>query len=173
MHPSTHLGRRVEDYDNLADCHDHVVNGLKVNMWSLFSFSFVAGMREKMQDMVVVLVNKKLEGERKLSDSVLSAYELPSIGITAWGLGFWSPQVVVIDFFGNCRNTGPVLRKRLFSRLALSSKEAKLDVQDFVRRSKLSWTCLDCPEPRCKLDRFLAEQAKDILQAMFRTKIMN
>eukprot|EP00435_Cladocopium_sp_Y103_P072704 s448_g41.t1 len=166
VHPSTDLGGMVDKYNALAGCQGHMENGLKHNMWSFFSFSFVAGMREKKQDLVVVLVNKKLEGERKLSDSVLSQYEIPSIGVAAWRLGFWSPQVVVIDFLGNCANTGPMLRQRLYSRLARSTEETNfLDPQDFVRRSKLSWTCLDCPEKRCKLDRLLAEQVNEILEA--------
>ena len=88
MHPSTELGRMAEDNANLADCQGPIENYLKRNMWSFFSFSFVYGMREKKQDMVVALVHKEIDGERPLHESILFQHEVPTIGIASWGLGF-------------------------------------------------------------------------------------
>ena len=169
MHPSTKLGQLAEKYGNLDACQGPVENELKGNMWSLFSFAFVYGMREKKQDVVVALVHKEMDGARPLSESILFQYEIPTIGIAAWGLGFWSPLVVLIDLLGTCKQTSPVLRKQLYSGLPgfyeHLVKEFEWSKSDFVSRSRLSWTCLDCPHSHCQLDEGLAKQVKGILQA--------
>eukprot|EP00435_Cladocopium_sp_Y103_P074233 s332_g47.t1 len=169
VHPSTELGQLAEKYDNLADCKGPVENEVKGNMWSLFSFAFVYGMKEKRQDTVVALVHKAMDGDRPLDQSVLFQYEVPTIGIAAWGLGFWSPQVVLIDLMGTCKQTSPALRKQLYSGLPrlyeLFVKEFEWSASDFKWRSRLSWTCLDCPNSHCQLDKHLAKQVKGILQA--------
>ena len=171
MHPSTKLGQLAEKYGNLAGCEGPVENELKGNMWSLFSFAFVYGMREKKQDVVVALVHKEMDGERPLDQSVLFQYEVPTIGIAAWGLGYWSPQVVLIDLLGTCKQTSPALRKQLYSGLPgfyeYLVKEFEWSESDFIWRSRLSWTCLDCPNSHCQLDEHLAKQVKVILQAIF------
>eukprot|EP00435_Cladocopium_sp_Y103_P016193 s2858_g4.t1 len=175
VHPSTALGRMIEEHANLADCKGPIENELQGNMWSFFSFAFVSGMREKRQDTVVALVHKAMDGERPLSESILFQYEVPAIGIASWGLGLWSPQVVLIDLMGTCKQTSPALRKQLYSGLrryqSFSATEAETyskEVQhreDFVLRSRLSWTCLDCPHSHCHLDEPFAKQVKELLQA--------
>jgi hypothetical protein len=172
VHPSTKLGQLAEKYGNLAGCEGPVENELKGNMWSLFSFAFVYGMREKKQDVVVALVHKEMDGERPLDQSVLFQYEVPTIGIAAWGLGYWSPQVVLIDLLGTCKQTSPALRKQLYYGLPgfyeNLVKEFEWSKSDFIWRSRLSWTCLDCPHSHCQLDEGLAKQVKELLQAIRR-----
>lgn len=77
VHPSTRLGRMVEDYGELAPCYGPMETQLKSNMWSFFSYAFVEGMKMKRQDIVVALVRKETEGERPLSEPVLFQYEVP------------------------------------------------------------------------------------------------
>ena len=172
VHPSTHLGRMAEENGNLANCQGPIANDLKSNMWSFFSFSFVYSMRKKNQDMVVALVHKEMDGARALSESILFNYEVPSLGVAAWGLGFWSPQVLLIDLLGTCSQTSPALREQLFSQLPSWYESAKnMDgfhgwhKNTYPRRSRLSWTCLDCPHASCHLDEHLANQVKQLLQA--------
>eukprot|EP00913_Durusdinium_trenchii_P008302 g7799.t1 len=171
VHPSTHLGRMAEENGNLANCQSPIANDLKSNMWSFFSFSFVYSMRKKNQDMVVALVHKEMDGARALSESILFNYEVPSLGVAAWGLGFWSPQVLLIDLLGTCSQTSPALREQLFSQLPSWYESAKnMDgfhgwhKNTYPRRSRLSWTCLDCPHASCHLDEHLANQVKQLLQ---------
>ncbi|CAK8995295.1 Ankyrin repeat and KH domain-containing protein mask (Multiple ankyrin repeat single KH domain-containing protein) [Durusdinium trenchii] len=171
VHPSTHLGRMAEENGNLANCQGPIANDLKSNMWSFFSFSFVYSMRKKNQDMVVALVHKEMDGARALSESILFNYEVPSLGVAAWGLGFWSPQVLLIDLLGTCSQTSPALREQLFSQLPSWYESAKnMDgfhgwhKNTYPRRSRLSWTCLDCPHASCHLDEHLANQVKQLLQ---------
>ena len=80
------------------------------------SYAFVKGMRMKRQDNVVALVHKETEGERPLRESVPFQYEVPSIGLAAWGQGFWSPLVVLIDLLGICKHTSRAA-KTVVSRL--------------------------------------------------------
>ena len=164
MHPSTKLGQLAEKYDNLAACQGPKENEVKGNMWSFFSFSFVSAMRKKEQDVVVALVHKAMDGERPLDQSILLQYEVPAIGIASWGFGFWSPQVVLIDLLGTCNQTSPALRKQLYSVVG-SYRSFTQSREDFVLRSRLSWTCLDCPHSHCHLDEHLAKQVKLLLQA--------
>ena len=183
VHPSTALGRMVNQRNDLVECQGPVPSRLKHNMWTYFSFSFVREMKEKGQQVIVALVHKKLEGPRRLNQSTLFQYEMPSTGVAAWtGLGCrgWSPQMVVIDLLGTCNQTSSVLRKQLYSPLPTiyarlfekgniyshsAEKREKWSVEDFVRFSRLSWTCLDCPEPHCQLNEALAKQVDEMLQA--------
>eukprot|EP00435_Cladocopium_sp_Y103_P074044 s332_g46.t1 len=169
VHPSTALGRMAEENGNLAACEGPIENEVKSNMWSLFSFSFVYGMREKKQDMIVALVHKEMDGDRPLNESILFQYEVPAIGIGAWGLGHWSPQVVLIDLMGTCKQTSPALRKQLYSTLPGFYKHLAIEFEwsalDFSSLARVSWTCLDCPHSHCQLDERLAEQVKELLQA--------
>ncbi|CAK8995291.1 Ankyrin-3 (ANK-3) (Ankyrin-G) [Durusdinium trenchii] len=172
VHPSTQLGTMAEDNGNLADCQGLIANELKSNMWSFFSFSFVFGMMRKNQDMVVALVHKEMDGARPLSESILFQYEVPSLGMVAWR-EYWSPHVVLIDLLGTCKQTSPALRAQLFSNvpagyrdtLNLFGLKENWTVQEYSRRSRLSWTCLDCPHSSCHLDEHLARQVKQLLEA--------
>jgi len=122
-------------------------------------------MREKKQDVVVALVHKEMDGARPLSESILFQYEVPTIGVASWAL------VVLIDFLGTCKQTSPALQKQLYSGLPgfydFFAKEFEWSKSDFTWRSRLSWTCLDCPHSHCQLDERLAKQVKVILQAIF------
>eukprot|EP00435_Cladocopium_sp_Y103_P072728 s332_g41.t1 len=170
VHPSTELGQLAEKYDNLAGCEGTIQHNLKRNMWSFFSFAFVYGMREKKQDVVVALVHKEMDGDRPLNESILFQYEVPTIGIGAWGLGHWSPQVVLIDLMGTCKQTSPALRKQLYSTLPgfyeRLTKKFEWSNLDFAFNARVCWTCLDCPHLDCQLDERLAEQVKELLQAV-------
>jgi len=168
MHPSTSLGRMAEENGNLEDCQGPTENYLKGNMWNFFSFSFVYGMREKNQDLVIALVHKEMDGDRPLDQSILFQHEVPTVGIAAWGLGFWSPHVVVIDLLGTCKQTSSALRKQLYSGLRRYRSFAKgfERREDFVLRSRLSWTCLDCSPSHCHLDEHLAKQIKELRQVI-------
>ena len=172
MHPSTELGRLAEKYGNLAACEGSVENELKGNMWSFFSFAFVYGMKEKRQDMVVALVHKAMDGARPLNESILFQYEVPAIGIASWGSGHWSPQVVLIDLMGTCKQTSPALRQQLYSGLPgfyeYLEKHFGWSALDFTFNARVSWTCLDCPHSHCQLDDRLAKQVKELLQAICR-----
>ena len=84
--------------------------------WPNGDNAFVKGMRMKRQNNVVALVHKEIEGERPLRESVPFQYEVPSIGLAAWGQGFWSPLVVLIDLLGICKHTSRAA-KTVVSRL--------------------------------------------------------
>ena len=159
----------VGNHDDLGACDTEVGLNLKRNMWSFFSFAFVSSMRQRNQEMVVALVHKELDGERALDESILFQYELPTIGIGAWGLGHWSPQVLLIDLLGTCKQTSPRLQKQLYSALPgfykSLVKEYQWTQEDFSFRSRVSWTCLDCPQSNCRLDEELAKQARGLLEA--------
>ena len=119
---------------------------------------------------VVALINKAMEGDRSLKDSVLFNHEVPTIGTAAWGLdSFWSPQFLLIDLKGTCSQTGPALRRQLFQSLPIWAKE-KQDQhwapRDFARRSRLQWACLDCKEEKgCHLDQKLANYVTRVVEA--------
>ena len=99
VHPNSFLGRAIEASENLNACYeDTQTSALAGNMWSIASMSFVLGMRERAQGTVIALVNKQITGERNLSQSVLSTHEIPTVGLAAWGLGFWSPKVPYFAF---------------------------------------------------------------------------
>ena len=168
VHPATLLGQLIEENGDLDNCYTHTEeNELTQNMWSFASMSFVEGMRKKQQSAVVALVNKKMDGARPLSESVLFQHEVPTVGMSAWGVSFWSPQVVIIDLMGTCKQTSPALRQQLFKGLpvwAKLKKERRWTFDDFVARSRLQWACLDCPEDKCHLDEDLATFVNLIVQ---------
>ena len=166
MHPDSFLGQVIEGSQNLDACYeDAQTSALAGNMWSIASMSFVLGMREKAQGTVIALVNKKITGERNLSQSVLSTHEIPTVGLAAWGLGFWSPKVIVVDLMGTCSQTSPALQKQLFVRLPAWAKSMKhWSAEAFARRSRLQWQCIDC-SGACSLDDALAEHVEKLVKA--------
>ncbi|CAE7892329.1 Kidins220 [Symbiodinium sp. KB8] len=166
MHPDSFLGQVIEGSQNLDACYeDAQTSALAGNMWSIASMSFVLGMREKAQGTVIALVNKKITGERNLSQSVLSTHEIPTVGLAAWGLGFWSPKVIVVDLMGTCSQTSPALQKQLFARLPTWAKSMKRwSAEAFARRSRLQWQCIDC-SGTCSLDDALAEHVEKLVKA--------
>ena len=173
LHPSTELGRIMEAHQELSACF-HVENPIAQNMannvWALASFMFVLGSEMQEQSTVVALVNKELGGERPLKQSVLFKHEMPTLGIAAYGLGHWSPQVLVIDMLGTCHRTGPALRHQLLSGGAawypVLQKFQFLSATDFAQRSTMSWTCWDCPESSCHLDVALAQAVQRVREAL-------
>ena len=166
MHPDSFLGQVIEGSQNFDACYgDAQTSALAGNMWSIASMSFVLGMREKAQGTVIALVNKKITGERNLSQSVLSTHEIPTVGLAAWGLGFWSPKVIVVDLMGTCSQTSPALQKQLFARLPAWAKSMKRwSAEAFARRSRLQWQCIDC-SGACSLDDALAEHVEKLVKA--------
>ncbi|CAE7850919.1 unnamed protein product [Symbiodinium sp. KB8] len=111
------------------------------------------------------LSNFKITGERNLSQSVLSTHEIPTVGLAAWGLGFWSPKVIVVDLMGTCSQTSPALQKQLFVRLPTWAKSMKhWSAEAFARRSRLQWQCIDC-SGACSLDDALAEHVEKLVKA--------
>ncbi|CAE7697992.1 unnamed protein product, partial [Symbiodinium microadriaticum] len=107
----------------------------------------------------------KITGERNLSQSVLSTHEIPTVGLAAWGLGFWSPKVIVVDLMGTCSQTSPALQKQLFVRLPTWAKSMKhWSAEAFARRSRLQWQCIDC-SGACSLDDALAEHVEKLVKA--------
>ena len=166
MHPDSFLGQVIEASQDLDACYeDAQTSALAGNMWSIASMSFVLGMREKAQGTVIALVNKKITGERNLSQSVLSTHEIPTVGLAAWGLGFWSPKVIIVDLMGTCNQTSPALQKQLFVRLPAWAKSMKhWSAEAFTRRSRLQWQCIDCAGA-CSLDDALAEHVEKLVKA--------
>ena len=124
--------------------------------------SFVLGMRERAQGTVIALVNKRIRGERNLSQSVLSTHEIPTVGLAAWALGFWSPKVLVVDLMGTCDETSPALQKRLLARLPPWA--TNWSPEAFAMRSRLQWQCIDC-SGACSLDEALAEHVEKLVEA--------
>ncbi|CAE7484493.1 unnamed protein product, partial [Symbiodinium microadriaticum] len=168
VHPDTVLGTLVEKHGMLDHCSDTTGKELADNMWKLASFAFVSGMREKGQNTVIALVNKELEGERSLQKSVLFKYEVPTLGLAAWGLGYWSPTVLLIDLKGTCARTSPALRRQMFGALKpwyIDKKKEFWSASDFCTRSRLTWQCMDCPESNCELDERLARWVKGFQEA--------
>ena len=166
MHPDSFLGQVIEASQDLDACYeDAQTSALAGNMWSIASMSFVLGMREKAQGTVIALVNKKITGERSLSQSVLSTHEIPTVGLAAWGLGFWSPKVIIVDLMGTCNQTSPALQKQLFTRLPAWAKSMKhWSAEAFAGRSRLQWQCIDCAGA-CSLDDALAEHVEKLVKA--------
>eukprot|EP00439_Symbiodinium_sp_Y106_P020339 s6085_g2.t1 len=166
VHPDSFLGQAIEASENLDACYrDPQTNALAANMWSIASMSFVLGMRDKAQGTVIALVNKKIRGERNLSQSVLSTHEMPTVGLAAWGLGFWSPEVIVVDLMGTCDQTSPALQKRLLARLPSWARSmASWSPEAFSMRSRLRWQCIDC-SGACSLDEALAEHVEKLAKA--------
>eukprot|EP00439_Symbiodinium_sp_Y106_P080963 s1030_g19.t2 len=166
VHPNSFLGRAIEASANLDACYkDPQTSALAGNMWSIASMSFVLGMRERAQGTVIAVVNKKMAGERNLSQSVLSTHEIPTVGLAAWGLGFWSPKVMVVDLMGTCDQTSPALQKRLLSRLPSWAKSmTNWSPEAFAMRSRLRWQCIDC-SGTCSLDEALAEHVEKLVKA--------
>lgn len=137
------------------------------NMWAFASFAFVLGMREQGQGTVVVLVNKKLDGERRLQDAVVYRFEVPTLGIAAFGMGFWSPHILLIDMMGTCAEISPALREKFlegatswYFSAATSAADMHWSARDYAHRSgRISWECLNCPDDPgygCNLDEHLA-----------------
>ena len=166
MHPDSFLGQVIEASQDLDACYeDSQTSALAGNMWSIASMSFVLGMSEKAQGTVIALVNKKITGEHNLSQSVLSTHEIPTVGLAAWGLGYWSPKVIIVDLMGTCSQTSPALQKQLFMRLPAWAKSMKYwSAEAFVRRSRLQWQCIDC-SGACSLDDALAEHVGKLVKA--------
>lgn len=163
VHPSTKLGQMIEKFDELDQCRDHPV---VANFWSFASFSFVLGMRQKHQGTVIALVNKDLTGKWRLDQSVLSQHEIPTLGIAAWALGWWSPQIILLDLKGTCSKTSPILRKRMFSDLKPWFRVQKhFTPEEFAYRSRPTWTCIDCIEKSCSLSSVLAKNLKKLQEA--------
>ena len=166
VHPNTFLGRAIEASENLDACYeDAQTNTLTANMWSIASMSFVLGMRDRAQGTVIALVNKQSTGERNLSQSVLSTHEIPTVGLAAWGLGFWSPEVLVVDLMGTCDKTSPALQRRLLARLPSWAKSmTNWSPEAFAMRSRLRWQCIDC-SGACSLDEAFAAHVEKFVKA--------
>jgi len=167
VHPDSWLGQVIDSSDDLVDCYKDETLQLLLNMWDMVSMSFVLGMTEGGQGTVVALVNKGMEGERPLQKAVLYEHEIPTLGVAAYGLGYWSPQVLVIDLQGTCSRTTRALQRQLSSRLgawARSMQKKCWRLQDFVRRSRLHWRCLDCGAASCSLDAALAKQVRQLVE---------
>ncbi|CAE7604007.1 ANK1 [Symbiodinium sp. CCMP2592] len=170
VHPDSILGRLIEESQDLNDCDkDASTNQMLQNMWTFSSMSFVSNMRAKAQGTVVAVVNKDLTGVRKLSDSVLFRYEMPTLGITAWGSGGWSPHIVILDMKGTCHDTSPSLRAQLAAHLrswsGFRAKTSKDKTKAFMKRSRASWDCVDCPPDACNLDAALAQHIQRMVEA--------
>ncbi|CAE6958645.1 ANKRD50 [Symbiodinium sp. CCMP2592] len=163
VHPNSFLGQAIEASENLDSCYkDPQTSALAGNMWSIASMSFVLGMRERAQGTVIALVNKQITGQRSLSESVLSTHEIPTVGLAAWGLGFWSPKVLVVDLMGTCDKTSPALQKRLLARLPSWAKSmTNWSPEAFATRSRLQWQCIDC-SGACSLDEALARHVEKL-----------
>ncbi|CAE7322938.1 unnamed protein product [Symbiodinium necroappetens] len=166
MHPNTFLGQAIEASQDLDACYKQATtNTLAENMWSIASMSFVLGMRERAQGTVIALVNKAMTGERSLSQSVLFTHEIPTVGLAAWGLGFWSPKAILLDLMGTCDKTSPALQKQLFARLPSWAKSMRhWSPAAFAQRSRLQWQCIDC-SGACSLDQALAEHVEQLVKA--------
>eukprot|EP00439_Symbiodinium_sp_Y106_P019024 s4063_g2.t1 len=168
VHPDSWLGQVIDSSDDLVDCYKEDTRHLLTNMWAITSMSFVLGMMERRQSTVVALVNKDMKGERALQKAVLYEHEIPTLGVAAYGLGYWSPQVLLIDMQGTCSQTSPALQRQLLSRLGAwvkAKQEQHWRLQDFVRRSRLHWRCLDCANAEtCNLDSALAQQVTQLVE---------
>ena len=167
VHPDTELGRLIEKHGDLNNCYnDPKLNKLANNMWSFASMSFVLGMHEKKQTTVVALLNKEIDGERPLKDSVLFRHEVPTVGFAAWGMDtWWSPQFLLIDMKGACHKTSQLLRNQLFTYLSSFKPTRETLWRDFTKKSELKWTCLDCPPGQCDLNKTLASEVSKIVKA--------
>ncbi|CAE7235531.1 ANK1 [Symbiodinium sp. CCMP2456] len=170
VHPDSIMGRLIEESQDLNACYeDASTNQMLQNMWTFSSMSFVSNMRAKAQGTVVAVVNKGLTGERNLSESVLSQYEMPTLGITAWGLGGWSPHIIILDMRGTCHDTSPSLRAQLAAHLhswsGLRAEKGKDETKAFMKRSRASWDCVDCPPDACNLDAALAQHIQHMVEA--------
>ena len=166
VHPDSWLGQVIDRSNDLSDCYTEDMSQLMANMWTMVSVSFVLGMMERGQGTVVALVNKGMEGERPLEKAVLYEHEIPTLGLATYGLGYWSPQVLLIDLQGTCSQTSPALQQQLSSRLgpwAKSKQKRHWRLEDFVQRSRLRWRCLDCVNPACNLDNSLAKEVKQLV----------
>ena len=117
----------------------------------------------------MALVNKAIDGPHPLDASILFNYEVPTVGVAAWGLdSFWSPQYLIVDLMGTCAKTGPALRQQMFQQLPVWAKQKQTEhwsSVDFIKRSRLQWACLDCPPESCHLDQDLANYVKRIKEA--------
>ncbi|CAE7357422.1 unnamed protein product [Symbiodinium sp. CCMP2456] len=168
VHPDTVLGALIEKHGALGRCSDTMEHHLIENLWKLASFAFVSGMREKGQNTVIALVNKELEGERSLQKSVLYKYEVPTLGLAAWGMGYWSPKVLLIDLKGSCARTSPALRRQMFGGLKpwyLDRRKDHWSAQEFAAKSRVTWQCWNCPKSSCNLDHQLAARVKTLREA--------
>ena len=169
VHTDAELGQLIAKHEDLNKCYDDPkLNKLTNNMWSCASMAFVLGMQEKRQGTIVALLNKDINGERPLKDSVFFRHEVPTVGVTAWGMDtLWSPQFLLIDMKGTCHKTSQYLRSQLFTHLFSfkPTKESQHTWRDVPKRSELAWTCLDCPPGQCDLDKNLASHVSEIVKA--------
>lgn len=107
----------------------------------------------KDQRCIIAVVNKPMEGERHLQDSVLALYEAPSIGAAAHRFG-WRPLLLVVDLLGTCSKTMPFLMENAtegWQRMKYSYTHIS-----GLRLDKVE--CIPCPPPRCSLNQELANQ---------------
>ena len=170
VHPDSIMGELIEKSRDLNACYENAsTNQMLQNMWTFSSMSFVSNMRAKAQGTVVAVVNKDLTGVRKLADSVLFQYEMPTLGIAAWGSGGWSPHIIILDMRGTCHNTSPSLRAQLAAHLRswseFRAKTSKGKTKAFMKRSRASWDCVDCPRDSCNLDTALAQHIQGMVEA--------
>ena len=73
VHPNTYVGRAVRNQDDFQSCFKDGSKTAKRAMhhfWTYTSFAFVTGMAMRDQRWVIAIVNKPMEGERALQDSV-------------------------------------------------------------------------------------------------------
>ena len=176
LHPTTELGRLTFESGELSECRgkspgENLTSELVENFWSIASVFFVLAMQKKDQGSVVALVNKEMEGDRPLKDSVLAQYEIPTIGMAAWNYG-WSPQIILVDLRSTCNETSPYLRQRLVSGLGLSwetwrrARRKHFRTEDLAKSSSPSWTCIDCgADSGCELDEKLSGLVRDLVEA--------
>ena len=172
IHPNTALGRIIEDSGQVSECYgksrDNLTVQLADNLWSIASMSFVLGMKQSGQGTVVAVVNKEMDGAHALKASVLAQYEIPTIGMASWGMG-WNPHIILIDLRGTCDDTSAFLIERLAAGLGRAWGEYELyqsfTTEDFAKLASPSWSCIDCSaHSGCELDD-LAEVLRPVVEA--------
>ncbi|CAE7588877.1 ANKK1 [Symbiodinium sp. CCMP2592] len=148
LHPDTHLGQLMDKSGILKVCDSEVLNPL----WATASDQFASHMRYEWQKKVVVLINKKLHGERPLLHSVFYQFELYALAFNHVGYlrtqagpqNVWQPDIQLIDLQGTCTESMPFLQKS-FKNIAESF--------GFVFNFKPEkWSCEDCPSGCSLLD---------------------
>jgi len=162
VHPNTYVGRAVRNQDDFQSCFKDGSKTAKRAMhhfWTYTSFAFVTGMAMRDQRWVIAIVNKPMEGERALQDSVLALYEAPSIGAASHRFG-WRPLLLVIDLLGTCSETMPLLVENAME--GWQRMKYHYGHVSGLRLDKVE--CIPCPPPGCSLNRELANQVTAILK---------